>query len=105
MALVLRLLGLVISSALGEFLVKILGIFGVSMITYVGIKPLYDNVTNKVITMLNIDSPEYFPIMEWLGVLRFDVCLSIVISAIGIKIVMMGLNASGGLTKMKLGGK
>lgn len=77
---------------------KILILFGISMVTYIGVKPLYDAVIFKVKAYMAMKSPEGIPIIEWLGVLRLDICVSILISALGIKIVLNGLDS---VTKFK----
>lgn len=83
---------------------KIIVLFGISFVTYKGVKPLYDNLTNQIKSYLNLTSPDSFPLVEWLGVMRVDVCLSILISAIGLKLILTGLGAAGGVTKMRVGG-
>lgn len=101
---ILAALGSLLSSLLGWFIGKILAIIGFGFITYIGVKPLYDNVMNRIRAMMNMNSPDSFPVVEWLGVLRFDVCVSIILSAISIKILMMGLSKTGSVKKAKLGG-
>lgn len=83
---------------------RIFALIGFGYVVYQGIKPLYDNLINAILDTASIQNAEMMPIKDWLGVLKVDVCLSIIISAIGLKILLMGLNAAGGLKKARLGG-
>lgn len=101
---ILAALGSLLTSLLGWFVGKILALIGFGFITYLGVKPLYDNVMGQIRSMMSIRSPDFLPLIEWLGVLRVDVMVSIVISAIGIRMLMDGLTAAGGIKKARLGG-
>lgn len=83
---------------------RIFALIGFGYVVYKGIKPLYDNLIDAILDTANIANIDMMPIKDWLGVLKVDICLSIIISAIGLKIVLMGLNASGGIKKARLGG-
>lgn len=82
---------------------RVFALIGFGYVVYQGIKPLYDNLINAILDTASIQNAEMMPIKDWLGVLKVDVCLSIIISAIGLKILLMGLNAAGGLKKARLG--
>jgi len=101
---ILLALGSLLGSLLQWFIGKILALIGFGFVTYLGVKPLYDTIIGRIRGMMAVSSPEAIPIIEWLGVLRFDVMISIVISAVGIKLVMRGLNAAGNIKQAKLGG-
>ena len=100
----LSALGSLLTALLGWFIGKILALIGFGFITYIGVKPLYDNVMNRIRGMMRVSSPDALPLIEWLGVLRVDIMISILISAIGIRMIMQGLTAAGGIKKARLGG-
>lgn len=97
-------LGSLLLSVFKWLIGRIFALIGFGYVVYQGIKPLYDNLINAILDTASIQNAEMMPIKEWLGVLKVDVCLSIIISAIGLKILLMGLNAAGGLKKARLGG-
>lgn len=77
--------------------VRIITLLGLSFVTFYGVKPLLNNVVNMIKNLLNIQTPTFFPLVEWLGVMKFDICVSIIISAVLTKLVVSGL--SGGSFK------
>lgn len=97
-------LGSLLLSVFKWLIGRIFALIGFGYVVYQGIKPLYDNLINAILDTASIQNAEMMPIKDWLGVLKVDVCLSIIISAIGLKILLMGLNAAGGLKKARLGG-
>ena len=97
-------LGSLLLSVFKWLIGRIFALIGFGYVVYQGIKPLYDNLIKAILDTASIQNAEMMPIKEWLGVLKVDVCLSIIISAIGLKILLMGLNAAGGLKKARLGG-
>lgn len=100
---IIAAIGTLLLSVFKWLIARIFALIGFGYIVYQGIKPLYDNLIREITNSANISSAEMLPIAEWLGVLKVDVCLSIIISAIGLKVAMMGLNAAGGLKKPRLG--
>lgn len=96
-------LGSLLLSVFKWLIGRIFALIGFGYVVYQGIKPLYDNLINAILDTASIQNAEMMPIKDWLGVLKVDVCLSIIISAIGLKILLMGLNAAGGLKKARLG--
>lgn len=102
---ILAALGSVLASLLTWFVGKVLAIIGFGFVTYLGVKPFYDATMSQIRSMMRVSSPEFLPLIEWMGVLRVDVMISIVISAVGIKLLMRGLTQAGGVKKARLGGK
>lgn len=98
-------IGSILLSVFKWLIGRIFALIGFGYVVYQGIKPLYDNLIDAILDTANIQNADMMPIKEWLGVLKVDICLSIIISAIGLKVILMGLNAAGGLKKAKLGGE
>lgn len=93
------------SSLLTWIVTRIIAILGIGIISIVGVKPLLNQVSDIVRSMLNINTPEWFPIFQWAGVLQLDVCASIWISAISAKLLYSGLSQSTGkMSKMRVSG-
>ena len=101
---IIAALGSFLGYLLSNLVSKVLTLIGFGFVTYQGIKPLYDWVAREIQTRINVSSPDAFPVIEWLGVLRFDVCISIFLSAAGLRLLMMGLSQSGEMRKARLGG-
>lgn len=93
-------LGALLTMLLKWFLSTVFLLLGIGFVTYKGIKPLYDALTHQILSLMNYNK-SIIPIFEWLGVLQFDVCISIVISAFSIKLILLGLNKAGNLRKMR----
>lgn len=93
------------SSIVTWVITRIIAIFGIGFISILGVKPLLNQVANLIRNMLNINTPDWFPIFQWAGVLQLDVCASIWLSAISAKLLLSGLNAkTGSMKKMRVGG-
>lgn len=68
------------------------------------IKPLLNYATRQIQSLLNINAPDWFPIVQWLGVMKLDICVSVIISAVLGKMVLSGLSAGGSMRKVHFGG-
>lgn len=104
MPMLIAALGSLFGALLSNLVSKILTLIGFGFIVYQGVKPLYDWIESEIRNRLAIASPAGMPIMEWLGVLRFDVCITIFLSAAGLRLLMMGVNQAGDVKKARLGG-
>lgn len=88
--------------ALIKWLFKAGAVAGVSFVVFKGVRALFDKLVDQALGYMNVTSPEDYPIMEWLGMLRLDVCMTIIISSVSIKITLSAIE--GGM-KMAFGGK
>lgn len=93
------------SSLLSWVISRVIALLGIGFITVVGVKPLLNYATRQIQSLLNINAPDWFPIVQWLGVMKLDICVSVIISAVLGKLVLSGLTAAGGMRKMHFGGK
>ena len=78
--------------AAASFVGRVLIAMGLGFVEYLGIQALFDQVKNSALALA---APG--PLIEWAGFLRIDQHLSIIISAIGVKLLLRGL--SGGSIK------
>ncbi|NHQ85295.1 DUF2523 domain-containing protein [Iodobacter sp. HSC-16F04] len=79
-------------SAAATFFGRALIAFGVGVVSYSGISKLLDNIKLDIIQNLK-DIP--IEIVQVMGLLKIDVCISILLSAFTAKLVISGLTASG----------
>lgn len=99
---ILVALASVLGTLLTNLIIRIIATFGIGYVTYIGLRPFYDYVSNEVRRYMVINNPSGMPIVEWLGVLKFDVCISIMLSAVTMKLLLKGLDASGHLKTMRI---
>ena len=92
------------SSLLTWIISRVIAILGIGIVTVFGVQPFLNMATGKILQSLNITAPSWFPIMQWLGLMQLDVCVSILISAVTIKLMVGGLTAGGNLKKVRIGG-
>ena len=92
------------SALLSWLVTRVIALLGIGFITVVGVKPLLDWAMRQFQTLLNIQSPDYFPLVQWLGVMKLDICVSVMLSAVLAKLMLSGLTAAGGLRRMHFGG-
>ena len=92
------------SSLLSWVISRVIALLGIGFITVVGVKPLLNYATRQIQSLLNINAPDWFPIVQWLGVMKLDICVSVIISAVLGKIVLSGLSAGGSMRKVHFGG-
>ena len=74
------------------------------VIALLGIGFMLDWATRQFLALLNINAPDWFPIVGWLGVMKLDICVSVLLSAVLAKLMLSGLTAAGGLRRMHFGG-
>ena len=91
------------SSLLSWVISRVIALLGIGFITVVGVKPL-NYATRQIQSLLNINAPDWFPIVQWLGVMKLDICVSVIISAVLGKMVLSGLSAGGSMRKVHFGG-
>lgn len=65
---------------------KILIALGIGMVAYVGVQALVDWVLRQIVAA--IPYGDEYNLVAWLGILRFGECLSIVLSAVSLGLVM-----------------
>ena len=92
------------SSLLTWLVTRVIALLGIGFITIVGAKPLLDWAARQIQGLLNISSPDWFPLVQWLGVMKLDICVSLMLSAVLAKLTINGLTAAGGLKRMHFGG-
>jgi len=92
------------SSLLSWVISRVIALLGIGFITVVGIKPLLNYATRQIQSLLNINAPDWFPLIQWLGVMKLDICVSVIISAVLGKMVLSGLSAGGSMRKVHFGG-
>lgn len=92
------------SSLLSWVISRVIALLGIGFITVVGVKPLLNYATRQIQSLLNINAPDWFPIVQWLGVMKLDICVSVIISAMLGKMVLSGLSAGGSMRKVHFGG-
>ena len=92
------------SSLLSWVISRMIALLGIGFITVVGIKPLLNYATRQIQSLLNINAPDWFPLIQWLGVMKLDICVSVIISAVLGKMVLSGLSAGGSMRKVHFGG-
>jgi len=92
------------SSLLTWLITRVIALLGIGFITVVGVKPLLTWATQQIQSLLNISSPDWFPLVQWLGVMKLDICVSLMLSAVLAKLTINGLTAAGGLKRMHFGG-
>lgn len=98
-------LGALLGSLLSNLVSKVLTLIGFGFVVYQGIKPLYDWLAREIQSQFGVGSPDAIPVLTWLGVLKIDVCISIVLSACLLRLLMMGLDAAGNVSQIKFGGR
>lgn len=91
-------------SLLTWIITRVIALLGIGFITVAGVKPLLDWATRQIQSLLNINAPDWFPIVQWLGVMKLDICVSVMLSAVLAKLMLAGLTAAGGLRRMHFGG-
>lgn len=80
-------------SLVGTFVGRVLLSLGLGFVEYQGIKTLMDTVTSRLTDSLT--GLTGFPLMlAWAGFFRIDVIISLMVSAIGVKLVLMGLQGN-----------
>ena len=92
------------SSLLSWIISRVIALLGIGFITVVGVKPLLNYATRQIQSLLNINAPDWFPLIQWLGVMKLDICVSVIISAVLGKMVLSGLSAGGSMRKVHFGG-
>lgn len=92
------------SSLLSWVISRVIALLGIGFITVVGVKPLLNYATRQIQSLLNINAPDWFPLIQWLGVMKLDICVSVIISAVLGKMVLSGLSAGGSMRKVRFGG-
>ena len=92
------------SSLLSWVISRVIALLGIGFITVVGVKPLLNYATRQIQSLLNINAPDWFPLIQWLGVMKLDTCVSVIISAVLGKMVLSGLSAGGSMRKVHFGG-
>ena len=92
------------SSLLSWVISRVIALLGIGFITVVGIKPLLNYATRQIQSLLNINAPDWFPLIQWLGVMKLDICVSVIIPAVLGKMVLSGLSAGGSMRKVHFGG-
>lgn len=92
------------SSLLSWVISRMIALLGIGFITVVGIKPLLNYATRQIQSLLNINAPDWFPLIQWLGVMKLDICVSVIISAVLGKMVLSGLSVGGSMRKVHFGG-
>lgn len=92
------------SSLLSWVISRVIALLGIGFITVVGVKPLLNYATRQIQSLLNINAPDWFPIVQWLGMMKLDICVSVIISAVLGKMVLSGLSAGGSMRKVHFGG-
>lgn len=92
------------SSLLSWVISRVIALLGIGFITVVGVKPLLNYATRQIQSLLNINAPDWFPLIQWLGVMKLDICVSVIISAVLGKMVLSGLSAGDSMRKVHFGG-
>ena len=92
------------SSLLSWLISRVIALLGIGIITIVGVKPLPDWATRQIQPLPGVSSPEWFPVVQWPGVPKLDICISVMFSAVLAKLTIAGLTSAGGLRKMQIGG-
>lgn len=92
------------SSLLTWIISRVVVLLGIGFITVVGVRPLLNFVTRQIQLLLAVNSPDWLPVMQWLGVMKLDICISIMLSAVLAKLMVAGLTSGGSLRKMYFGG-
>ncbi|GLX85846.1 hypothetical protein tloyanaT_20980 [Thalassotalea loyana] len=94
------LLNALISVAI-PLVLKLLTYFGVGYATFTGVSNLTDGLTSKIIANLN-----GLPVsmLEMLMLLKVDIAMNIIITAVTVRMVMNGLNG-GSFKKLRFGKK
>ena len=92
------------SSLLSWVISRVIALLSIGFITVVGVKPLLNYATRQIQSLLNINAPDWFPIVQWLGVMKLDICVSVIISAVLGKMVLSGLSSGGSMRKVHFGG-
>lgn len=92
------------SSLLSWVISRVIALLGIGFITVVGVKPLLNYATRQIQSLLDINAPDWFPLIQWLGVMKLDICVSVIISAVLGKMVLSGLSAGGSMRKVHFGG-
>ena len=92
------------SSLLSWVISRVIALLGIGFITVVGVKPLLNYATRQIQSLLNINAPDWFPLIQWLGVMKLDICVSVIISAVLGKMVLSGLSSGGSMRKVHFGG-
>ncbi len=80
---------------LGFLIVRAIVLLGISWVTYNGIDLFINSIKERIINELG-NTSEF--IITTLGLIKFDVCISILFSALLLRVVVNGVN---GMTKMK----
>ena len=94
----------VASSIVTWLIMRVVAIFGIGFVSIVGVKPFLTSVLGTLRNLLNLNGSTWTSLFQWLGVLQFDVCISIILSAITAKLLFNGLTSSGDMKKIRLGG-
>jgi hypothetical protein len=90
---------LFLSSIVGPLAAKVLTALGIGAVSYVGITALLSNVKSYLISQIGGSPPEVLAI---LGMLKADVAINIVLSAVTARAIISGMNKNTG-TKTGLG--
>lgn len=84
----------------GSLVGRVLLSLGLGFVEFQGVSALVSSVTDRATAALGgFESASYGTILQWAGFFQFDVHISIIISAIGVKIA---LNALGGTSIRRL---
>lgn len=78
-----------LTQAMGSFAGRVLVGLGFGVATYAGLGALVDNLKTQV--MSNFSNVGVY--VQWLGLLKVDVCATMILSAIATKFVLDGLSS------------
>lgn len=79
-------------SVAGSFVGRILFSLGLAFVEYQGISALLDSVKNQILSALGgFESSGFALMIAWGGFFRFDVHITLVLSAIGVKLALNGM--------------
>lgn len=88
-----------LATLLGPMLLNFLFSLGVGFITYVGIKALVDAALAQVVALVGGMSAE---VVTLLAVMNVDKAITIIFSALAVRLTLMGMNAAGNMSRFKL---
>jgi len=74
---------------------RVLIALGIGVVTYTGAQAVLDVLKAAIIANLQAAGP----LIPWLALAKVDVAISIILSAVGIRLVLQGLSAAGSITK------
>lgn len=78
--------------------IRVLAAIGLGVATYGGIKTLVDELLALVQSSINAVGAD---ILQWVGFFRVDQFMTIVFSAFVVRLVFMGMTATGAISRMQ----